>query len=97
MYHAHPRWDLLGIEPDEADGQLEALLVEVGADVLITGHTHVPFVRRLPSGGILVNPGSALVSAPRDLYDAEDDRRGRFAVAALDRDCGAVDVRLLAL
>jgi len=41
----------------------ESILDEAGAQILIFGHTHVPYVRRYP-GGLVVNPGS--VGQPRD-------------------------------
>lgn len=41
----------------------EGLLRQSGAEVLILGHTHVPYARRYASG-LIVNPGS--VGQPRD-------------------------------
>lgn len=45
------------------DVNLLAMLNKVKADILIMGHTHQPFVRRI-SGRLVVNPGS--VGQPRD-------------------------------
>lgn len=36
------------------------LLDEAGADILLVGHTHGPFIRRLENGGIVANPGALL-------------------------------------
>lgn len=38
---------------------LDDLLVEVGADLLVVGHTHAPMWYRGP-GGLVVNPGSVI-------------------------------------
>jgi len=51
--------------PDTSREQLRKLLTASEADVLVMGHTHVPFVEELPEG-FVVNPGS--VGQPRD-YD----------------------------
>lgn len=57
------------VEEHEAQ---ESMLSKSGADILIMGHTHRPYVRRFSSGMIL-NPGS--VGQPRD-----GDPRGSLAV-----------------
>lgn len=54
----------------------EELLGRAKCEILVLGHTHVPFVRRL-EGGIAVNPGS--VGQPRDR-----DPRASFAVLDTD-------------
>lgn len=55
----------------------DGLLASAEADILILGHTHVPYVKKLPSG-IVVNPGS--VGQPRD-----GDNRASFAVLDTER------------
>lgn len=46
------------IDVDTSDGDLVALAYDLGADCLVSGHTHRPFVRSI--GELLVvNPGSA--------------------------------------
>ncbi len=40
-------------------------LEAVGADVLVVGHTHRPFVAQVPEVGMIVNPG-ALLRSPAD-------------------------------
>ena len=60
LTHARPESDMKGIAQDAPDYELEAILDDAAADVLIVGHTHVPFVRRLASGKIVANPGALL-------------------------------------
>jgi len=50
----------------------ETLLARSGSDFLILAHTHVPYVRKFPSG-LIMNPGS--VGQPRDR-----DNRASFAL-----------------
>ncbi|HEX9908418.1 MAG TPA: metallophosphoesterase family protein [Thermoplasmata archaeon] len=58
------------------DGATQDLMELAKAQVLVLGHTHVPFVREY-KGGMIVNPGS--VGQPRD-----GNRRASFAVLDLD-------------
>jgi putative phosphoesterase len=51
------------IFPEEAEIRTDGLLNESGADLLILGHTHIPYVLR-SKGRALVNPGS--IGQPRD-------------------------------
>ena len=60
LAHARPGSDMQGIPADSTADELAAILDEAGADILIVGHTHVPFVRRLNDGRIVVNPGALL-------------------------------------
>jgi putative phosphoesterase len=60
LAHARAESDMQGIDPEGSDAELHELLDEAGADVLIVGHTHVPFVRTLPDGRIVANPGALL-------------------------------------
>lgn len=69
MFHGSPK------SPNEyvyEEHVTESMLRSSGADLLILGHTHVPFVVRLASGTVL-NPGS--VGQPRD-----GDPRASFAL-----------------
>lgn len=63
LAHARPDSDMLGIASDTPEHELAAILDDAGADVLIVGHTHVPFLRRLADGRVVANPG-ALLRAP---------------------------------
>jgi putative phosphoesterase len=60
VWHARPGGDMDGVYPeDAAPGELLGMLERAHADVLVVGHTHVPF--RLRAGhGLVVNPGSIL-------------------------------------
>lgn len=60
LYHGSPRDDEEYLYEEMAE---EELLELCNADVLVLGHTHVPFVKRLDNG-LIVNPGS--VGQPRD-------------------------------
>lgn len=75
LYHANP-FDLTTyLPPDAPEPQFEACATAAGADVVVMGHTHVPFQRDL-LGRIIVGAGS--VGAPRD-----GDPRGSYAVVHL--------------
>jgi putative phosphoesterase len=58
--HARPQSDMRGIAPDAAERELREVLDEAGADVLLVGHTHIPFARTLPDGRLVANPGALL-------------------------------------
>lgn len=60
MFHGSPRSDDEYVFEEDADTELLEL---AKAQVVISGHTHVPYVKRLFEG-TLVNPGS--VGQPRD-------------------------------
>jgi putative phosphoesterase len=63
------------LKPDCPESLLEQVLVEVKADVLVAGHTHLPLLR--PHGSMrIVNPGSVgqpLDGDPRAAYAIWDD------------------------
>jgi putative phosphoesterase len=58
--HGRPGADMQGIPGDSTARELAEILDDAGADILIVGHTHVPFVRRLDDGRIVANPGALL-------------------------------------
>jgi protein phosphatase len=60
LVHASPSQPLYGYRTED---QLAQLLPSLGIDVLLVGHTHLPFVRRVGSQ-LLINPGS--VGQPKD-------------------------------
>lgn len=74
MYHGSVDSAIEYVFEDQAD---EGLLERAKCDILVLGHTHVPYVRRLRNG-LAVNPGS--VGQPRDR-----DPRASFAVLEPDR------------
>jgi len=64
LVHARPANPLEGyLLPEISDADLASELAQVTADVVLLGHAHRPFVRRL-GGMTVVNPGS--VGQPRD-------------------------------
>lgn len=60
LAHARPGSDMQGIASDTPARELMGLLDEAGADILLVGHTHAPFIRRLEDGRIIANPGALL-------------------------------------
>lgn len=60
LSHARPGSDMHGIASDAPARELMELLDEAGADILLVGHTHTPFIRRLDNDGIIANPGALL-------------------------------------
>ncbi len=58
MCHGKPGNNLWGLYRDHiSDTLLNMMLVSLNADVMITGHTHVPFYSRVDRGCV-INPGS---------------------------------------
>ncbi len=80
MFHGSPA------DPDEyvqEDAVDRDLLDGTGCDILILGHTHVPYVKSFDER-LVLNPGS--VGQPRD-----GDPRGSFAIVDTDKmDCETV-------
>ena len=71
--HGRPRRINEYLYEDRPDASLERLLDLVEADVLVCGHTHIPYHRVLPSGRRVINEGS--VGKPKD-----GDRRACYGV-----------------
>jgi len=61
MFHESPKNFQDYIFPDEATADL---LSDINGDVLVLGHTHIPFIMDYGTRGMVVNPGS--VGQPRD-------------------------------
>jgi len=83
MFHGSPRMDDEYVFEEDADA---GLLQIAKAEIMISGHTHVPYVKKLPQG-ILVNPGS--VGQPRDgdpraSYLLFDERGQEFALRRIE-------------
>ena len=49
---------------DRSDASLERIMDGIDADVLVCGHTHLPYHKSLPSGRQIINAGS--VGKPKD-------------------------------
>jgi putative phosphoesterase len=61
VHHASPRGDMDGIDPQVIDlADARAYLEKADCDVLVVGHTHVPFMLRIPGGRRIVTPGALL-------------------------------------
>ncbi len=73
VYHGSPSSPWKYVYEDAASGDL---LKEAGADILVLGHTHIPYIKHLKPG-LIVNPGS--VGQPRD-------RNWRTSFAILETD-----------
>lgn len=59
--HGTPRSDMHGIFPDQLEpDEARKYFEQAQADVLIVGHTHVPFALATLEGGLVVNPGPLL-------------------------------------
>jgi predicted phosphodiesterase len=64
LVHGSPRRVNEYLYEDRPASSLERLLDSAGVDVLVCGHTHIPYHRVLPSGRHVVNAGS--VGKPKD-------------------------------
>lgn len=64
LVHGSPRKINEYLFADRPDATLERLLNMAEAEVLVCGHTHIPYHRILPSGRHVVNAGS--VGKPKD-------------------------------
>jgi putative phosphoesterase len=83
MFHGSPRMDDEYVFEEDANA---GLLQIAKAEIVISGHTHVPYVKKLPQG-ILVNPGS--VGQPRDgdpraSYLLFEEREREFALRRIE-------------
>jgi diadenosine tetraphosphatase ApaH/serine/threonine PP2A family protein phosphatase len=83
--HASPVSDVRSFLPEPGDDDAE-LVEGVGEDLLVFGHTHLPFTRAAATGTRLVNPGS--VGMPFD-----GDARAAYALL---HDGGEVEHRRVA-
>lgn len=78
LVHGSPRRVNEYLYADRPDSSFERLLDSVDADVLVCGHTHIPYHKTLPSGRHVVNTGS--VGKPKD-----GDPRACYAILGADR------------
>lgn len=77
LVHGSPRRINEYLYEDRPDSSFERLLDSVEADVLVCGHTHLPYQKTLPSGRHVVNAGS--VGKPKD-----EDPRACYLVLTAD-------------
>ena len=80
--HGSPRSMYEYIKPETPDDEILEMIQNMHADVIVVGHSHIPFVRKVDSISI-VNPGS--VGQPRD-------KDTRASCAVFDTDTQAVDI-----
>lgn len=88
LVHGSPRKINEYLFADRPDASLERLLDIAEADVLVCGHTHLPYHRVLPSGRHVVNDGS--VGKPKD----SDPRACYVILEAEDRDLRVTCIRV---
>jgi putative phosphoesterase len=89
LVHGSPRRVNEYLYEDRPDSSLERLLDLVEADVLVCGHTHIPYHRILPSGRQVINAGS--VGKPKD----GDPRAGYLVLEGEGRDLKVQFIRVL--
>jgi putative phosphoesterase len=88
LVHGSPRRINEYLYEDRPEASLERLLDLAEADVLVCGHTHLPYHRVLSSGRQVVNAGS--VGKPKD----NDPRACYLILSAAGRDLSVEFVRL---
>lgn len=83
LVHGSPRKVNEYLYEDRPERSLERLLDLAEADVLVCGHTHIPYHRVLPGGRQVVNAGSVgkpKDADPRACYAIVDISAGKLAV-----------------
>jgi diadenosine tetraphosphatase ApaH/serine/threonine PP2A family protein phosphatase len=88
LVHGSPRKVNEYLFEDRPDDYFERIMDGVEADVLVCGHTHLPYHKILPSGRQIVNAGS--VGKPKD----RDPRAGYVVLTAEGRDLHVEFVRV---
>lgn len=88
LVHGSPRKVNEYLFADRPDATLERLLDLTGAEVMVCGHTHLPYHRVLPSGRHVINAGS--VGKPKD----GDPRAGYVVLSAEGKDLTVEFVRV---
>jgi len=84
MIHDRIRPETPQLRPDTPDADFERAAAAIDDDVLVFGHTHLPFVREI-AGKIFINPGS--VGRPVD-----GDSRTCYALLTVDS--GSITTRV---
>ena len=88
LVHGSPRKVNEYMFEDRPDDYFERLLDAADADVIVCGHTHLPYHKTLPSGRQIVNAGS--VGKPKD----HDPRAGYVTLTASGRDLTVQFIRV---
>jgi predicted phosphodiesterase len=69
VWHARPKSDMKGLYPDASTTELASQLDRAEADVLVVGHTHLPFARFV-GRRLVCNPGALLRDPAEPMDDA---------------------------
>ncbi|MCL4249183.1 MAG: metallophosphoesterase family protein [Anaerolineae bacterium] len=88
LVHGSPRRVNEYLYVDRPEASIERLFDQAGVDVLVCGHTHLPYHRVLPSGRHLINAGS--VGKPKD----GDPRAGYVMLSATGRELSVGFIRV---
>ena len=88
LVHGSPRKINEYLYEDRPESSLERIMDQAGVDVLVCGHTHLPYHRVLPSGRQVINAGS--VGKPKD----NDPRAGYIILEAEGRELNVRFIRV---
>lgn len=88
LVHGSPRKINEYLYEDRPESSVQRLFDSTGADIIICGHTHLPYDRTLTSGKRLINAGS--VGKPKD----NDNRAGFLLLTEDDGEIKAEMVRV---
>lgn len=88
LVHGSPRRVNEYLYEDRPVEGIERLFDQTGVDVMVCGHTHLPYHRALPSGRHLINAGS--VGKPKD----GDPRAGYVVLSAQGRELTVEFIRV---
>jgi predicted phosphodiesterase len=89
LVHGSPRRINEYLYEDRPEAGIARLFDLTGADVLVCGHTHLPYDRLLPGGRRLINAGS--VGKPKD----DNPRAGYIVLSAANRELQVEFVRIV--
>ncbi|MBK8027192.1 MAG: metallophosphoesterase family protein [Chloroflexi bacterium] len=88
LVHGSPRKVNEYLFEDRPDDYFERIMDVADADVLVCGHTHLPYHKVLPSGRQVINAGS--VGKPKD----RDPRAGYITLTVSGRDVSVEFIRV---
>ncbi len=88
LAHGSPRKINEYLYEDRPDASFERIMDGANTDVLVVGHTHLPYHKVLPSGRHIVNAGS--VGKPKD----KDNRAGYITLTVTGDDVNVAFIRV---
>lgn len=88
LVHGSPRKVNEYLFEDRPDDYFERIMDAAQADVIVCGHTHLPYHKVLPSGRHVINAGS--VGKPKD----HDPRAGYITLSIIGRDVQVEFIRV---